>query len=425
MSDSKKTNKVKNPLRKRLFRELKQDFGKYVVVFTFIFATIAMVSGFLVSDISLKTAYDESFEKYNVENGHFTLYMPAEEGFFDGMEKEYKVKVYESFYADFETGDGNTLRMYRLRSDVNLTDLWEGSYPQTMSEIAIDRLYAENNGISLGDFITVNGRRFKVTGFVALTDYSALFKNNTDMMFDANKFTVALVSDIDFDAIQNNALKFCYSWVNDDRTLSVEECSDRAEDVMHWLAERAVITDFLKREDNQAISFTGTDMGSDKGMITAMLYVTMVIMAFIFAVTTSNTIEKEAAVIGTLRASGYSRGELLRHYIALPIIVSLIAAVVGNILGYTVLKQYFARLYLHSYSLTKYRTVWSPEAFWLTTVVPLVILLVVNLVVISRKLRLSPLKFLRRELTFRNKKKVVHLPHRLGFLTRFRLRVIF
>ena len=425
MSDSKKTNKVKNPLRKRLFRELKQDFGKYMVVFTFIFATIAMVSGFLVSDISLKTAYDESFEKYNVEDGHFTLYMPAEEGFFDGMEKEYKVKVYENFYADFETGDGNTLRIYRLRSDVNRTDLWEGSYPQTMSEIAIDRLYAENNGISLGDFITVNGRRFKVTGFVALTDYSALFKNNTDMMFDANKFTVALVSDIDFDAIQNNALKFCYSWVNDDRTLSVEECSDRAEDVMHWLAERAVITDFLKREDNQAISFTGTDMGSDKGMITAMLYVTMVIMAFIFAVTTSNTIEKEATVIGTLRASGYSRGELLRHYIALPIIVSLIAAVVGNILGYTVLKQYFARLYLHSYSLTQYRTVWSPEAFWLTTFVPLVILLVVNLVVISRKLRLSPLKFLRRELTFRNKKKVVHLPHRLGFLTRFRLRVIF
>ena len=249
MSDSKKTNRVKNPLRKRLFRELKQDFGKYVVVFTFIFATIAMVSGFLVSDISLKTAYDESFETYNVEDGHFTLYMPAEEGFFDGMEKEYKVKVYENFYADFETGDGNTLRMYRMRKDVNRADLWEGEYPRTMSELAIDRLYAENNGISIGDFITVNGRRFKVTGFVALTDYSALFKNNTDMMFDANKFTVALVSDIDFDAIQNKDLKFCYSWVNNDRTLSGEECSDKAEDVMYWLAERAVITDFLKRED--------------------------------------------------------------------------------------------------------------------------------------------------------------------------------
>ena len=425
MSSMNKRKKVRNPLRKRLLRELRQDFGKYLVVFGFIFATIAMVSGFLVSDISLKTAYDESFEKYAVEDGHFTLLMPAEEGFFDGLERLHKVKVYENFYADFETDNDNSVRLYRMRQDVNRADLWEGAYPSGMSEIAIDRLYAENNGISVGDYITVNGRRFRVTGFVALTDYSALFKNNTDMMFDANKFTVALVSDIDFDAIQLGDLKYCYSWVNDDRALSVGECRDKADDVMHWLADRAVLTDFLKREDNQAISFTGTDMGSDKGMITAMLYVVMVIMAFIFAVTTSSTIEREAGVIGTLRASGYSRGELLRHYIALPIVVSLAAAVVGNVLGYTVLKKYFAALYLHSYSLTKYRTVWSAEAFWLTTFVPLAILIVVNFIVISRKLRLSPLKFLRRELSGKDRKRVVHLPHKLGFLTRFRLRVIF
>ena len=417
--------KVKNPLRKRLLRELVHDFGKYLVVFTFIFATIAMVSGFLVSDISLKTAYDESFEKYNVEDGHLTLLTPAKDDFFVGMERLYKVKVYKNFYADREAADGSTVRMYKMRSDVNRADLLEGSFPSKISDIAIDRLYAENNRISVGDSMVIQGRHFNVCGFVALTDYSALFKNNTDMMFDARQFTVALVTDNDFDAIQYGSLKFCYSWVNNDRTLSGEECKAKAEDIMKWLADRAVLTDFLKRSDNQAINFTGTDMGSDKGMIIALLYVVMGVMAFVFAVTTSNTIEQEAAVIGTLRASGYTRGELLRHYIALPIIVSMIAAVVGNILGYTVLKDYFAALYLHSYSLTKYRTVWSPEAFWLTTAAPFAILLVVNLAVISRKLRLSPLKFLRRELTSRNKKSVMRLSHRLRFLTRFRLRVIF
>ena len=297
-----KQKKVGNPLRKRLIRELKQDFGKYLVVFIFIFATIAMVSGFLVSDISLKTAYDESFEKYSVEDGHFNLLMPAGDGFFDGMERLYKVKVYENFYSDRYIDNGDSIRIYRMRSEANLTDIWEGEYPANISEIAIDRLYAENKGISIGDVITVDGRRFKVTGLVALTDYSALFKNNTDMMFDANKFTVALVSDIDFDAIQYKDLKFCYSWTNNDRTLSDEECRDKAEDIMHWLADRAVITDFLKREDNQAISFTGTDMGSDKAMITTMLYIVMAVMAFVFAVTTSSTIEREAAIIGTLRA---------------------------------------------------------------------------------------------------------------------------
>ena len=417
--------KVKNPLRKRLLRELFHDFGKYVVVFTFISATIAMVSGFLVSDISLKTTYDESFEKYTVEDGHFSLLMPAEDDFFADMERLYKVKVYENFYADRESADGSTVRMYKMRSDVNRADLLKGAFPARLSDIAIDRLYAENNDISIGDSMVIEGRSFRVCGLVALSDYSALFKNNTDMMFDAKQFTVALVTDIDFNVIQNSDLKFCYSWVNDDRTLSEDDCKAKAEDIMEWLADRAILTDFLRRSDNQAIQFTGTDMGSDKAMIIALLYVVMGVMAFIFAVTTSNTIEQEAAVIGTLRASGYTRGELLRHYIALPIIVSMIGAVVGNILGYTVLKDYFARLYLHSYSLTKYRTVWSSEAFWLTTAAPLAILLAVNLIVISRKLRLSPLKFLRRELTSRTKKRVMRLSHRMSFLTRFRLRVIF
>ena len=420
-----KPKKVRNPLRKRLFRELLHDFGKYVVIFTFIFATIAMVAGFLVSDISLKTAYDESFEEYNVEDGHFTLLTPAEDGFFVGMERYYKVKVYENFYADREADDGDAVRVYRLRKDVNRTALWEGDYPSGMGEIAIDRLYAENNGYSVGDTMIIEGRRFRVSGLVALTDYSALFKNNTDMMFDAKQFTVALLSDIDFDVIQPGEMKYCYSWTNDDRALSADECKQKAEDIMDWLSGRAILTDFLRRADNQAIQFTGADMGGDKALITTLLYVVMAVMAFIFAVTTSNTIEQEAAVIGTLRASGYSRGELLRHYIALPIIVSMIAAVLGNLAGYTVLKKYFASLYLHSYSLTPYHTVWSAEAFWLTTVIPLVILVTVNLLVVSRKLRLSPLRFLRRDLSRRGRKRVMHLSHRLRFLSRFRLRVIF
>ena len=61
--------------------------------------------------------------------------------------------------------------------------------------------------------------------------------------------------------------------------------------------------------------------------------------------TTSNTINKESAVIGTLRASGYSKGELIRHYMAMPMLIVLIAAVIGNILGYTVFKGYMAALY--------------------------------------------------------------------------------
>ena len=70
---------MKNPLNKRYFRELKNDFGKYIALCLFLIVTIGFCSGFLVADGSTKGAYDESFEKYNIEDGHFILAKEAEE----------------------------------------------------------------------------------------------------------------------------------------------------------------------------------------------------------------------------------------------------------------------------------------------------------------------------------------------------------
>ena len=82
-------------------------------------------------------------------------------------------------------------------------------------------------------------------------------------------------------------------------------------------------------------------MGSDRAMVAILLYMVIAILAFVFAITTANTIEKEANVIGTLRASGYTRGELVRHYMAMPCIITVISALNGNVLGYTVMKKCF------------------------------------------------------------------------------------
>ena len=57
--------KMKNPLRKRLPRELKTEFGKYLVIFLLLAGTISLVSGFLVADGSLLAAYEEAVrERY-------------------------------------------------------------------------------------------------------------------------------------------------------------------------------------------------------------------------------------------------------------------------------------------------------------------------------------------------------------------------
>ena len=141
-----------------------------------------------------------------------------------------------------------------------------------------------------------------------------------------------------FDNLKETDVKYRYSWIYDDPPKDEKAEKERSDDFLEILADYTSVTGYIPRYTNQAINFTGDDMGSDRSMVIVLLYILIAIMAFVFAVTTNNTIIKEAAVIGTLRASGYTRKELLLHYMTLPLLVTVIAAVIGNVLGYTVFK---------------------------------------------------------------------------------------
>lgn len=421
-----------NPLNKRFLRELKGELAKYIVIFVFMTAVIGLISGFLIADGSMYDTYNKSFEKYNIEDGNFELYSKADESVIDKLEKE-NVTIYENFYKEENVVRHNnikndedsqsTLRFYVNREEVDKVDLMEGSLPEDINEIAIDRMYAVNNDIKVQDTLTVGSRILKVTGLVALSDYSSLFSDNSDTMFDSLKFGVGVVSQKCFDAYDDTHIHYVYSWLYDNKPEDDKEAKLMADDFVKTISANAILVNYIPQYINQAIHFTGDDIGSDRSMMIVLLYVLIVIMAFVFAVTTNNTIVKEANVIGTLRASGYTRGELLRHYILLPIIVTIFGALVGNILGYTVFKDIFVATYYGSYSLPTYHTLWNADAFLLTTVVPVIIMLVINIVIIGCRLKLSPLKFLRRDLSGKQKKKAMRLPA-FGFFNRFRLRII-
>lgn len=423
---------MKNPLIKRLPREFTGEIAKYIVIFIFMTAVIGLISGFLIADGSMLDTYNKSFDKYNIENGNFELYPKADDKLIDRLEEE-NVTIYENFYKEetvkvhnnekLSEDDQSVIRFYINRKDIDKVDVMEGRLAEDINEIAIDRMYAVNNNIKVGDTINAGGRILKVTGYVALSDYSCLFSDNSDTMFDSVKFGVGVVSESCFEAYDDTHIHYVYSWKYDNEPADDIEEKEMADDFMKVISNNAILTNYIPGYLNQAIHFTGDDIGSDRAMMIVLLYVVIVIMAFVFAVTTNNTIFKEANVIGTLRASGYTRGELLAHYILLPIIVTIIGALVGNILGYTVFKNIFVNAYYESYSLTTYTTLWNAEAFLLTTIVPFVIMVVINVLIIGYRLRLSPLKFLRKDLAVRKKKKALRLPG-FKFFNRFRLRII-
>ena len=415
---------MKNPLRKRIPRELKGEFGKYLVVFLLMVLTIGFVSGFLVADGSMLKAYDESFDKYNIENGNFRTAEKVYRSQWKDIEAA-GVTLYENYYIEEALDNGSTMRFFKNREQVNKVCLMKGEMPSEQGEIAIDRMYADNNSLQVGDTLTGGKKSWKITGLVALSDYSALFQNNNDSMFDSVKFGVGVVTPEEFETLSQEKLQYNYAWIYNKQPENEKEEKKVSEDLMEDIGNVVTLETFVPRYLNQAIIFTGDDMGGDKAMVVMLLYIVIVIMAFVFGITISNTIRKEAGVIGTLRASGYTRRELILHYMTLPVLVTLAGALVGNILGYTIFKGVCAGMYYGSYSLPTYVTVWNAEAFLLTTVVPVIIMILINYAVLRYRLQLSPLKFLRRDFSGKKQKRAVYLSPKIGIFSRFRLRVIF
>ena len=169
---------MKNPLNKRILRLLKEEWGKYLAIFLFMVVTIGFVSGFLVADNSMLTSYNQSFEKYNIENGHFELYQQANQQLLNELKKE-DVKIYRHYFVEEKTKEvKSTLRIFKQNKKINKVCVMSGKLPQNDHQIAIDRMYATNNHLEIGDNLTLKNIKFKITGLVALSDYSVLFSYN-------------------------------------------------------------------------------------------------------------------------------------------------------------------------------------------------------------------------------------------------------
>ena len=120
---------MKNPLRKRLPRELKGELGKYLVVFILMVASIGFVSGFLVADNSMLIAYNEGFEKYNIEDGNFRTAEQVHKTQREEIEA-LGVKLYDNYYVEEPLDNGSTMRFFKNRQQVDKVCLMKGELPE-------------------------------------------------------------------------------------------------------------------------------------------------------------------------------------------------------------------------------------------------------------------------------------------------------
>ena len=414
---------MRNPLHKSLKKEFLRNRSRYISLSLVLILMIGVVTGFLSVAYSAKELLIKDQISSKVEDGQLALR--------DRMDVKTKtklealgLKVYEQFYTEQSVSRDTMVRVYRKRFDINRATLHEGRMPNKQTEIALDRLFALKNGYNIRDTIRMSGKSMTITGLISVPDYTSLIQKNSDMMMDPIHFGIAIVTDTGFQTLSTDRIVYSYSYYLDDRELNDFQKQKRADDIQEiCIKEGAVLENLLTAQMNQAISFLPNDMGSDIPMVQTLLYIILMILAFIFVVISQTMIEEQASVIGTLLASGYTRRELLQHYMMLPTILIIVSAGIGNLIGYTLFPNLFTDMYYSNYCLPplSIQPVW--EALLSTTVMPFIFMMLILYVLLKRRLRLSPLRFLRKDLRRHRQRRYIPL-HGSSFFQRFRIRII-
>jgi len=414
---------MRNPIHKRLLRDFRSNIVRYLAIALVFITMVAVIGGFLVAANGNRRSLDRATAESVREDGNFSVRTEVSDTVLREIET-LGITLAPQDYFEYEYNQLFTLRIFESRVQFNLPKIHEGALPHTPNEIAIDWLYAKKNNLRVGDNFEVSGALFEIVGLIWLPDYTSPYKNNSDMIMDASHFGVALVSPSAFDSFPNERVTKGYAYRFHNRELSESEQFDLSADIRNTLVRNGVpLTSFLTADENQALTFVYDDLGTDVPMMKGFLFVMMAILAFIFAIIIDHTITSDAGAIGALSATGVRRRELIRHYLALPLMVTLLSAAIGSVVCLAGSYHFFDDMYHTSYSLPPLENLFDLEALLYTTVLPIAAMLIINLCFLWRRLSIMPIRFLRGELKSSKSKRAIRLPD-FKFIKRFRMRII-
>lgn len=180
-------------LSKRILRDLKENFLRYLALFLLIVMGMYLIVAMIASAEVIIRGTEENAEKNRLEDGQFAVFAPlteAQEREITGM----GVTLEKMFSFDVDMEDGSVLRIFKNRESIDIVNAEQGAAAEKNGEILLEKRYCEENGISVGDTVTVGGEELTVTGIGSALDYDAPTKNMSDASVQSELFGIGFVS---------------------------------------------------------------------------------------------------------------------------------------------------------------------------------------------------------------------------------------
>lgn len=339
----------------KVVRDIRRSRWQFVAVAVVIALGVAIFIGSYGSFQNLRSSYDRTYDELSMGDLWFDVAdapaaVVADARAIDGVTAAEGRLVVDLPATVPAIGEGPVqARLSTLPGDdrpaVNDVKVTRGSYFTGRGQVLLEQGFADFNDVAVGDVVQLQTAvsattELSVVGIVVSPEYLFVARSERDLFTPPASFGVMFVRYEDLaPALGLN-----------DRINSLSLRIDPAADADAISAEASALLEpyGLGAEHNRDTQLSNQLLQLDLDGLESLALVFPILFLTVSALAIytllNRLVQSQRGQIGVMRAMGYSRGQILRHYLNYGLIIGTVAAAAGVVLGYLL-----ADLLTHAY----------------------------------------------------------------------------
>lgn len=381
-------------LTKKMFRDMRRHKTQFISIFLMAFLAVFIYAGVGGEWRGLQKSADDFYAETNLADvflygsGFSDEQAAAVENIPGVSAVERRMELPAT--ADFENAP--TLSLFFVEKNaVSKLYLIEGADfdERDKDGIWLDKRFSDAHSLTPGDTIplTVGGMRYEKTirGLIYCAEkvFDSSSKNGA-LTLDFANYGYAYLPAKAFPIPE--LLTYTTMLIKSGDTAGLEDQIDAAIDGKYSV--------FLEQEDHPSVGMFANETQQHKMMGDVFPVVFLLIALLTMMTTMTRMVANQRIQIGTLKAMGFKRSAILRHYIAYGFFLSLIGAAAGLIIGPLSLPYLFYPSMSDFYTLPEWKPAYAPAFLWVSAAL-VVLCTGVSWMACSKLLRGTPSETLR------------------------------
>lgn len=366
-------------LNKKILREIRLNKMQFFNIFIMVFLGVFVFAGVHAYMDGMKISGDKYYESNNLQDiwlsgENFTdedLKNVKEISNVKNAERILNIRTELENYKDVSL-DTNFIETNEI-SKMYIVDGEE--FSKDKKGVWLDSYLAKNLDLKVGDEITFKYKDYemkeKILGLITVPDHIYSVKDESTIFPTHKDFGFIYLSVNEF-PIQDYMI-YNQIIVDIDDTDKIDETKRNIE---NNIKSAIAVTDRNASSSYQSYN-SEIEEGETYSKVFTFLFLSIAILS---VVTTMNRfVKKQRTQIGTLKALGFKNGKIIKHYVSYGFYVSLLASILGLILGKYVLGAFFLNMEAQYFEIPVYNTILISSVYILALIVVVLITIVTYL----------------------------------------------